>query len=585
MSWGRLLGSLALASAALGCAGAPDEHVLELLTFRQRGLSVALNEELLFHFSADLDRGSITSDSLRVLDEQGREVAGERTVRGSALSFLPALPCASDLSDGGLRPGADYRVVLGGFPRPDGIRSKAGALLSATLLLSFSTAQVGGSGPLFLDPFLGPFPLLPRSDRLEEGVLALVCGEALDPSSVPRCRFRLTRASEPGTITLEARLVVNRREHAELLLVPAGESMLAAGRLAPDRYYLEPLDRELRTLGGRTVEPGWVPQWPMTVSRARIAVDFTAPRVRSTEPPPGCAGTALWSAERGVHVRYPAAAGDGLSGAIELADHPLIIRVQATALTLAAGREVDLSAHHGPVVLRSQTSIDIRGSLRRAGASRDKEHNPLTLALTEAEKLPDGERGTLSAWIQALLDPDAQWAQEPWTVLIAGGDIRVPKGGAIDVEGPLVLIAGGWIRREGKIVAQDDLWKTPEGGDGAYSHTGRLRILPLALDPPLVNPLRTQLTIGLLTGPFPWSLRTDSWNLLLVGRQGAGRMSGELLPVADVLASSAPLATGPVRALVRLVLDPGRGEAWDPPRLERLEIEASPGRVREAGRD
>src|SRR5262245_17920090 len=117
MTLGRLLGSLALTGAALGCSDAPGGETLELLAFRQRGLvSVALNEELLFHFSADLDRGSITSDSVRIVDEQGRDVAGERKVRGTALSFLPALPCAADLSDGGLRPKTGYRVVLGGFP-------------------------------------------------------------------------------------------------------------------------------------------------------------------------------------------------------------------------------------------------------------------------------------------------------------------------------------------------------------------------------------------------------------------------------------------------------------------------------------
>src|SRR5688572_17312071 len=111
---------------AAGCGGGEGARALRLLEFRQQDFdSVALNEELLFYFSSELDRSSITSDSVRVLDPWGREVAGTRSVRGDALSFLPDLPCASDLSDGGLQPEATYRVVLGGFPRPDGIRSSS----------------------------------------------------------------------------------------------------------------------------------------------------------------------------------------------------------------------------------------------------------------------------------------------------------------------------------------------------------------------------------------------------------------------------------------------------------------------------
>src|SRR5262245_1568375 len=96
---------LGLALAAAACGDGQSGRVLRLLEFRQKDFdSVALNEELLFYFSSDLDRSSVTSDSVRILDGLGREVQGQRSVRGNTLTFQPDLPCASNLADGGLRP-------------------------------------------------------------------------------------------------------------------------------------------------------------------------------------------------------------------------------------------------------------------------------------------------------------------------------------------------------------------------------------------------------------------------------------------------------------------------------------------------
>src|SRR5262249_20357239 len=118
------LGALAAGALLAACWGELQPETLELLDFRQNELSsVALNEELVFHFSARLDPSSVTSDSVRIFDDEDREARGVRTVQRNSLHFQPALPCASDLSDGGLRPGRAYRVVLGGFPRPDGLRA------------------------------------------------------------------------------------------------------------------------------------------------------------------------------------------------------------------------------------------------------------------------------------------------------------------------------------------------------------------------------------------------------------------------------------------------------------------------------
>ncbi len=576
------------------CGAEPDARPLELLDFRQSDFdSVGLNEELSFYFSEDIERSSVTSESVRILGPRGRVVTGKRVVRGNALSFLPDLPCESDLSDGALRPGERYRVILGGFPRPDGLRSESGAGLSASLLLGFRTAEVGGTSPLFLDPFTGPFPLLPRGKRstpieLEDGILMLECAEALDPSSVPAARFELLHfpagASEPAVIALRARLIENLRDHAELLLEPSEEGS-GGRRLAPDKYILQMVGRDLRTLGGRALEPGWQ-MLTLVVPSARLEIRFDEPRDRSSEQPPDCAGTALWGGledeqitRRGLHLRYPAAAGSGEAGELEIVEPPTASDLQATRLTVPAGKSVDLSELVGPVVLRSQTVLEVRGRLTRNGAGAL--NDPLTIELENASELREEHWKSLSAWIARLLDDDPArpWARQPWTVLIAGGDIRVPEGGSIGVEGPLVLVAGGWIRVGGEVLAQGDLWRTPEGGGVLASHS-RLKRLPLALDPPALNPLRVPFAVGLVTRPFPWTPRANGWNVLLAGHEGVGRASAAFLQGASgsslggVLLDPGELGSGPVRALVRLEVPPGAGEPWDPPRLERLRLEA-----------
>lgn len=552
-----------------------------LLRFQQAGLdAVALNEDLLFYFDADLDRASVSTDSFRIADEQGLEVAGERTVRGNALTFRPALPCRSDLSDGGLRPGELYHIVLGGFPRPDGIRSDSGALLSATLLFSFKTAAFGGRSPLFLGPPSVAFPLVPRARRvpddrfeLDEGWIVLDCRQALDPSTVPNARFELSffpsKSKELEHIPLDVRLVVNRRDHAELLLEPVGASGLGGERLLPGNYYLSLKEKELRDLGGRSVELG-KQVLRLSVREPRFELDFTSSSERASEAPPSCSGTATWDARAGVRLRYPAAAGRGDAGEVELSKDLSTPDLHATRLTVPARTELDASGFPGLVVLRSQTSMEVRGQLTRHGRVADPQ-DQVTQILVDASAWPRERQPTLSAW---LLDP--LLAGQPWTVLIAGGDILVPRGGSIEVDGPLVLVAGGSIRVEGRVFTHSDLWKTQEGGGGAAG--ARIKIFPLVLDPPTINPLRTNLAVGALTRPFPWTPRAGRWRSTLVGHAGAGRLSVHYLQAPPDrqperwVNDPGELVGGPARALVRLEIGPGHGEAWDPPRLERLEL-------------
>src|SRR6185503_12298402 len=130
----------------------------------------------------------------------------------------------------------------------------------------------------------------------------------------------------------------------------------------------------------------------------------------------------------------------------------------------------------------------------------------------------------LSSWLARLLDPDQQGPRAPWTVLIAGGDIRVPKGASVEVDGSLVLVAGGRLRIEGQpVLSNGVLWRTPEGGAGnAASHEGGNATERQASDPSDLGP-------------------------------------------------------EPVRVLVVLEIPAGRGEPWNPPRFERLRLEGVAG--------
>jgi hypothetical protein len=566
---------LALGTAGLftaGCLERPaEERPLELLRFRQiDGRNVCLNEDLDFFFSDELDRTSITQESVRISDEQGHSVEGAFRLREKVLSFQPELPRAGDLSDGGLKPGSRYRVVLGGFPRPDGIRSRTGTLLSATLVLSFETARLGGEHPLFLDPFAGTKPLLPVSTNLGSGEpIRLECGEALDPTSVSGADFELSRFEGRGervVIPLSARLKLNQRRRAVLELEPERAS-LAASALDPGVYYLRMVDRGLKTLGGRSVEPSWKDPQPLTlrVFGAQIGeldVDFALPDPRglalAPEEPAGPDGTAAWIEGRpDVGVRFPAAAGDGREGDLELRSAPAA-GVQASGLLVPAGALIDLSEQRGLVVLAAQRAFEVRGRLVR----RAQERSSRTL-LDELERLVERPRESwpdLSSWLA-----EARSLDEPWTVLIAGGDLRIPEGGSIEVDGPLLLVAGGWIRVKGRVDAID-VWRTPEarGNISGRDH--------------LANPLVAPLRLAAVSRSFRPRHGLTSWRPAEVKVHGTARVSflgtrtiegrvEEIGPSEDLMLLG---DCAEVRVLIELEVPASTGEPWDPPRVEEL---------------
>jgi len=300
---------------------------------------------------------------------------------------------------------------------------------------------------------------------------------------------------------------------------------------------------------------------------ARLELEFGRLRERAPERPQGCDGTALWD-EDGLGVRYPAAAGSGEAGEIELTRAPAERDLQAARLSVPAGEEVNLTGIAGPIVLRSQSSLEVRGALGRRVKALDLTGGALNQELAIWAERPPDQRDHYSAWLARLLASD-----EPWTVLIAGGDLTVPRGGAIDVSGNLMLVAGGVIRVEGQVVA-DRVWKTEGGGNVA----GRVLnlALPLTLDAPARNALQGPLRVGVLTQPRSLPNDVARWRTV-VQRSGRGEVLLDFLdPRREGAPARAPSALpeeGERRILVELVVPPGHGEPWDPPRLERLTFE------------
>lgn len=536
---------LALGSS-VGCSGRVDAvQVLELAQVRPRNAAgVYLNEALVFHFDAELDPASVNRRSVRIAAVDGRSPRGELLIEGDKLRFEPAPVRAPTLDDGGYVPDTDYTVRLVGFPSPEGLRSKDGAPLVRTIEWRFRTVSVGEprAGPVFEDksPEVGrPFRVSGSEPKRvpPAGPIELEGGEPIDPSRLRAELFTLrptdlrARDPRPGDpIPLRALLVDNRDPLDHATRGRTLVHLIPQRLLAPGRY-------ELRCEGATALQDfGGHPVWPFSIKRLLVIVEegveprsvgsyvesFLDTRLRSPAEVPEADGTAFWSGDGRVSVRYPACAGDGSAGNVVLAGEESRTDVAARELSVARGEAVALGTEPGLRVLRAQRRLTIAGTLVREARG----------------DVPDlGERTTLSAWLAAERARDDAAgrtdgaARGAWTVLIAGGDLTI--SGRVRVGGPLLLVAGGRIRISGEIEgpavdgrpsslgASHYLDKLDGGmllidwgsagsdGDGGGARPERrvrgADALPWDLDPPKRNPLAAgeKLVFQVLSAAIP----------------------------------------------------------------------------------
>ncbi len=622
---------------------APRAHVpavLRLASFKQAGQrGVLLNETLVLHFDAELDASSVTDASVRVVDERGRAARGRLDVHRDRLTFEPALARAPDLSDGGLLPANGYTVVVLGFPRPDGVRAKSGAPLARTYRAGFETvgADPEASERMFDDRWRAhgaPELVLLTPEVRPRDPIVVVSAAPVDPRTLQASDFRLVRIVGAGSdepqverIDVQPSLARNepfRAEGAATSRDPADwPALIELLPRTPDgaplileigEYHLSIDGRtlRLRDLGGRAVQP--VPSMPPTFDfrvvlhpeGQRHREDFLDASGAAPEPVPGADGLARWSERGTVRVRLPRAAGAGSDGAVELAGALAARDVHATRLVVPSDAVATLPPW-GTVVLRAQRDLRVAGELRRvtwsnagpyAASALERLPRPFpdfaSLARASAP-VPDEPPAalTLSSWL-------AQGACEaPWTVLVAGGDLVVE--GTLDVHGPLLLVAGGWIRIAGEVVGPARaVWKLGEGGgtfrqivlskgdrgtkadDEWVIQPGYALYAQLELDEVTSNPLREPLRVAVYSTPISPRRGVERWHRAIVsGRHGIGRFSvsyvGERTLPSGELEVSEPVfdpvlleGYGALRLLIELEVPPGA--TWDPPVVDYVEL-------------
>lgn len=601
-----VLGALLVWSVA-ACGRGPDEPAdLRLLGFQQaQSGGVLLNEPLVFHFSGELDPTSVTPSSARVLDPAGRLVPGAFRVEGARLIFEPALALQADLSDGGFLPGSLGRVELSGFPVPSGLRSRRGEVLHAGFSSTFETVRQEGDGALYLDGSPDTaFPLL--LSELEIGVseaIQLTCAEPLDPRSLFPSAFQLRRYEAGGEheeIALEVRLASNTMEEGARLELRALESPEGGAPrvLEPGEYHLWIHEGATapRDLAGHPVRSSWATsQVPARISvglRANVTgnrwhrEEFLSRALRSPAAVPGVDGAALWAGDGLLRLRFPKCAGDGAAGVVQLGTDVTALRasrgdLHCAQLEIPSDQTVDLSEFPDTVILRSQTSVRLSGRLLRRSADVDTRREDgeawgpwfgrvgMGQALGE---LAGKELGSVDAWLAGRTAEES-----PLTVIITAGDLWVD--GEIQVDGPLLLVAGGRLRVSGVVEARET-WVVGLGG-GPDLHPPA-REAGLSFQETSVNALKLPLAVGVLSAPLRPAGRELRWRSAQVGAHaGAGAVRVRFLGERD-LPDGGVETVGPVpdaalldrcesiRAWIELEIGPG--PSWDPPMVDFVEF-------------
>lgn len=538
-----------------GCSAETGASPLELVDFAQgRAERILLNESLDFRFSEPIDPTSVHPGSARVVDAAGRPVPGTWSVDRKQLSFVPRLARAEDLLDSGFKPGREVTVTLAGFPRIDGLRARGGAPLAGTSRFTLRTVDLTEEAVLFVDEVFGPpLPLTLEGASIgPREPLLLRAEESLDPRSVRGDDFALFtgRAGPDGSpveIPLRARLRENSSTRAIVELWPTepgaggqrrtletGDYLLVC-RSSPTSI-LELGGSPIAAAFGATVRDGVVvsvQEGPTASSGSpiqQVAFDFFDRSDRSDAVVPESDGTALWVGDGTVTTRFPAAAGSGIHGDLVLAEGELPARLAETlSLTVPEGVFCQLT---GPRVVRlaAQGALTIEGSLirrARVGAAKVREGESAEdwylrmlggLASADIRSVLDVLEAGPGTVPVRLLDAltDADEAGAPWTVLVAGGDLTIT--GDIWVDGPLLLVAGGWVRIAGSVVASE-VWTTLPCRGGALC-SPRAEELPFELTQPIMNPLRRELRWSVQSRPL--GLRGPFGQAEVVGTDGSG---------------------------------------------------------------
>ncbi len=604
--------------AAISTSCAPEARApLDCLALQpDPGDAMFLNEELVLFFNDELEPSSALGGGVRLLDREGEALDVELSVERQRLRLRPSYPIGPALDDGTLRPGEEYRLQLLGFPHPNALRARDGRPLRGSLEWSLRVADPERGEQLFTDPNLGPFELLVlERDRLgEDEELALVSSEPLDPRSFPEGPSGL-ELQAPGVsggppVRLPLRGVLTRNDvdgaRIELWpLSPAGDGLPVS--LEPRSYFLAHSDPSRPTLpwtdlGGQPARLLGTPaNFPIEVTsrtrgpeRRSLAFEFSGDEELTPELPARV--PQAWSAAGPVDgsgarlnghlgLRFPKAAGAGIDGDVRLegSNAALSERIEAWRLTLAPGARAEFG-ERGLVLWRAQGRLQLSGELVRRVQVPDLRPRPeepedawiSRLTLADPARLAPAPEFTPGASLTSFL-AQAEADDPPWTVLIAGGDLWID--GDLDLDGPLLIVAGGRVRVTGRVRASE-IWSN-EPMPGVVP----ARSLPLWLDPPQYNPLAGPVIYAVSSSWLPAPPEGGRWSgaraaahfghgrvrVEYIGQSGRGSQVAEFGPVDDprFLADYERL-----RFTVWFELSAAgpRREPWDPPYLDRLDL-------------
>ena len=552
MRWWPSLPSIAfgaLLGVGAACAPGPQEPERFVVDSFQpaSGRAIHLNEPLALVFSEAPDPLTLSPASLAVTDGLGQPVAGEWTVNGRWARFWPKLPLTESLEDGGYRPGQVHRVEVLGFPSIGGVRTRSGRVLESTFRGSFEVqgptedADAGWEALLDFSPFeCAPveFSVLPGQGPgfVREGdPLRLFCQEPLDPRSLHAEDFRILRLpliSTQGQSAQEpycgVRVILVRGQHedritqneaaAEIHLLPQKPLVLDARA----EYALE-----VRP-GARLTDYAGHSPWPQVAAgerselyrfrvrplgahdRNQVRLDFVDRTRLTSQPIPWVSGELTWEPGR-LTLQCPRSAGDGQNGelgAAELSD-ARTSDWNGTSVGIEAGQGVRVESA-GPWIVRSQTRWDLSGRLARTASSQE--------GMTPKAWYESHRGASAEDLIEAAISQNL-----PWTILAAAGDLVI--AGELEVDTPLVLVAGGRVRITGSISAPaGEIYVVGDGGGRVPGQT--LRYLPLRFAAPGTNPLRTTLSGALITSVLPsWVLDRYEWeSVVILDDPGHGRV-------------------------------------------------------------
>ena len=608
-----------------------DPDSMQLLLVRPENRSgVYLNEPLVFDFSHEVDRSSVTRRSLRIELADGTPARGEIRVDGRRVVFEPAAVLSPGLTDGGYLPGQRYTVTLLGFPALDSLRGVGGEPLQRTKRFPFTTVRdVDWPRENFVFADDSPercAPLFPlRASIAPDEAILLACEEPLDPSTLFAEDFDL-RGSDREPIPMSVRLIHNSATE------PLLEEWASPGKRPVAIVELQPLS-SLEEAARRNIDDEIDPPTGgsrrgranlalRVASRLRLAdfsgnatpvlsksaigifieeerpsdkefrEHFTDKKRLKPIPIVGVDGTALWDGTGQVEVRYPRAAGSGLDGDLRYGgprEPASESRSDLNSVSFTVGAQgLELTSEPGLCVVRSQGRMVIRGPLRR---TTQVPVQPMHAWSREARAAGD-PKPRLTDWLE-----EARRAGENWTVLVAGGDLVVD--GEIAVDTPLLLVAGGMIRISGNVHAgrmegasNEEFFLLGVGGGGA----NRWRILDLEIDPPQHNRLVQPISFAVLSkqipqdnSPIEW-LEADEEKHSPAGRRGGtldvwyvqGVPPLSFDPEQEVLLTDPRLlnSPGPVHFFVRIDIPAApesndRGLApWSPPFLDAIILKA-----------